>query len=60
MAPADRVPSLVDQNGYFHHEWEEGERINAKEVEVELRAQIRSALAMDMFVPRTSIRTSTG
>ena len=46
MAPADKVPSLVDQNGYFHHDWEENERINAKEVEVELRAQIERALAM--------------
>jgi chitin disaccharide deacetylase len=46
VAPADKVPSLVDQNGYFHHEWEEGEHINAKEVEVELRAQIERALAM--------------
>jgi hypothetical protein len=32
VAPADKVPSLVDQNGYFHHEWKEGEHINAKEV----------------------------
>jgi chitin disaccharide deacetylase len=21
VAPADKVPSLVDQNGYFHHDW---------------------------------------
>src|SRR6266446_557849 len=46
VAPADKVPSLVDQNGYFHHDWEENEHINAKEVEVELRAQIERALAM--------------
>jgi predicted glycoside hydrolase/deacetylase ChbG (UPF0249 family) len=51
VAPADKVPSLVDQNGYFHHDWEKGEhiigeRINAKEVEIELRAQIERALAM--------------
>jgi predicted glycoside hydrolase/deacetylase ChbG (UPF0249 family) len=46
VAPADKVPSLVDQNGYFHHEWEKGQPINAKEVEVELRAQIERALAM--------------
>src|ERR1700721_3342727 len=46
VAPADKVPSLVDQNGYFHHEWEKGEHINPKEVEVELRAQIERALAM--------------
>jgi chitin disaccharide deacetylase len=46
VAPADKVPSLVDQNGYFHHEWKEGEHINAKEVGVELHAQIERALAM--------------
>jgi predicted glycoside hydrolase/deacetylase ChbG (UPF0249 family) len=46
VAPADKVPSLVDRNGYFHREWKEGEHINAKEVEVELRAQIERALAM--------------
>jgi hypothetical protein len=46
VAPADKVPSLVDQNGYFHHDWEENEHINAKEVEVELSAQIERALAM--------------
>jgi predicted glycoside hydrolase/deacetylase ChbG (UPF0249 family) len=46
VAPADKVPSLVDQNGYFHHDWEENEHINAKEVEIELRAQIERALAM--------------
>src|SRR5271155_120896 len=28
VAPADKVPSLVDQNGYFHHEWKEGEPID--------------------------------
>lgn len=46
VAPADKVPSPVDLNGYFHHDWEEGEHINAQEVEVELRAQIKRALAM--------------
>ena len=46
VAPADKVPSLVDQNGYFHHDWEENEHINAREVEVELRAQIERALVM--------------
>ena len=46
VASADKVPSLVDQNGYFHHEWKEGEHIDAKEVEIELRAQIERALAM--------------
>ncbi len=46
VAPADKIPSLVDENGYFHHDWEQNEPINAKEVEVELRAQIERALAM--------------
>ena len=46
VAPADKVPSLVDENGYFHHDWEHGERVNPKEVELELRAQIERALAM--------------
>jgi chitin disaccharide deacetylase len=45
-APADRVPSLVDENGYFHHDWEHNQHVNAKEVEIELRAQIERALAM--------------
>jgi chitin disaccharide deacetylase len=46
VAPADKVPSLVDRNGYFHHDWEEGVHIDAKEAEIELRAQIERALAM--------------
>jgi predicted glycoside hydrolase/deacetylase ChbG (UPF0249 family) len=46
VAPADKVPGLVDQNGYFHHDWEENKHINAKEVEIELRAQVERALAM--------------
>jgi chitin disaccharide deacetylase len=46
VAPADKVPSLVDQNGYFHHDWEKGQRVDPKEVEIELRAQIERALAM--------------
>src|ERR1700692_924861 len=45
VAPSDKVPSLVDGNGYFHHDWEPNEhiiakKINAKEVEIEIRAQI--------------------
>jgi predicted glycoside hydrolase/deacetylase ChbG (UPF0249 family) len=46
VAPTDKVPSLVDSNGYFHHDWDENEHIKANEVEVELRAQIERALAM--------------
>src|SRR5215470_3888864 len=45
-APADKVPSLLDKNGYFHHDWEQNQHVNAKEVEIELRAQIERALAM--------------
>ena len=46
VAPADKVPSLVDKNGYFYHDWEQNEHINPKDVEVELRAQIERALTM--------------
>jgi predicted glycoside hydrolase/deacetylase ChbG (UPF0249 family) len=46
VAPADKVPSLVDQNGYFHHDWQPDQRVNPKEVEIELRAQVERALAM--------------
>jgi predicted glycoside hydrolase/deacetylase ChbG (UPF0249 family) len=46
VAPADKVPSLVDENGYFHHDWDHKPHIDPKDVEVELRAQIERALAM--------------
>src|SRR5207244_8675890 len=46
VAPADKVPRLMDENEYFHHVWEQNQHINAKEVEIELRAQIERALAM--------------
>jgi hypothetical protein len=46
VASADKVPSLIDKNGYFHHDWENNQHINAKEVEIELRAQIERALAI--------------
>src|ERR1700724_83811 len=32
VAPADKVPSLVDENGYFHHDWTAGTHIEPKEV----------------------------
>jgi predicted glycoside hydrolase/deacetylase ChbG (UPF0249 family) len=48
VAPADKVSSLVDKNGYLHHDWEHNEPVNAQEVEVELRAQIERALAMGL------------
>jgi predicted glycoside hydrolase/deacetylase ChbG (UPF0249 family) len=46
VASKDKVPSLVDENGYFHHDWTPATRINPKEVELELRAQIDRAYAM--------------
>jgi predicted glycoside hydrolase/deacetylase ChbG (UPF0249 family) len=48
VAPVDKVPTLVDKAGYFHHDWEQGEHIEPKDVEVELRAQIERALAMGL------------
>jgi len=45
-APRDQVPSLVDVNGYFHHDWPAGAYIDPKDVETEIRAQIVRALAM--------------
>ena len=42
----DRVPSLVDENGYFHHDWNATTKINPKEAELELRAQIERAYAI--------------
>lgn len=46
VAAVDRVPTLIDKNGYFHHDWEEHQTIDPKEVEIELRAQVERALAM--------------
>src|SRR5581483_2967719 len=46
VAPNDKVPSLVDANGYPHHDWEAHPQINPQEVEIELRAQIERALRM--------------
>src|SRR5882672_5626496 len=46
VASKDKVPSLVDENGYFHHDWKPTTRINPKEVDLELRAQIDRAYAM--------------
>lgn len=46
VASRDKVPSLVDDNGYFHHDWSPTTRINPRDVEVELRAQIDRAYAM--------------
>jgi chitin disaccharide deacetylase len=46
VAVSDKVPSLLDQYGYFHHDWERYPDISPSEVEIELRAQIERALAM--------------
>ena len=46
VASRDRVPSLVDESGYFHHDWNAAPKINPKEVELELRAQIDRAYAI--------------
>ena len=46
VASRDKVPSLVDSNGYFHLDWSESTHIDAKEVELELRAQVDKAIAM--------------
>jgi len=46
VAPKDKVASLVDPNGYFWHDWAADRRIDLKEVELELRAQIERAYAM--------------
>ena len=46
VAAADKVPSLLDQFQYFHHDWEHIQHINPNEVEIELHAQIERALAM--------------
>ena len=45
-APRDKIPSLVDSNGYFHLNWTDVTRIDRNEVELELRAQIERALGM--------------
>jgi hypothetical protein len=46
VAPRDKVPSLVDSNGYFHLNWNETTHVDARDVELELRAQMERALAM--------------
>jgi predicted glycoside hydrolase/deacetylase ChbG (UPF0249 family) len=46
LASKDKIPSLVDENGYFRHDWTTASRIDPKEAELELRAQIDRAYAM--------------
>jgi predicted glycoside hydrolase/deacetylase ChbG (UPF0249 family) len=46
VAPAGKVPSLLDKNGYLHHDWTLETHIDPAEAEIELRAQIDRAYAM--------------
>ena len=46
VAPRDTVASLVDANGYFHHDWSPVMYIDSKDAERELRAQIDRAYTM--------------
>jgi predicted glycoside hydrolase/deacetylase ChbG (UPF0249 family) len=46
VAGPAKVPSLVDSNGYFHHDWEQHPAIDPRDVETELRAQIERAQSM--------------
>jgi chitin disaccharide deacetylase len=46
VASADKVRSLLDQNGYLHHDWTPTTHIDPHEAELELRAQIDRAYAM--------------
>jgi predicted glycoside hydrolase/deacetylase ChbG (UPF0249 family) len=48
VAPRDQVPTLVDPNGYFHHDWDQHPHIDSRDVEMELRAQVQRALAMGL------------
>jgi len=60
VASNDKVRSLVDENGYFHHDWTATTRIDRKEVELELRAQIDPRPTPWAFAPPISIPTNTG
>jgi predicted glycoside hydrolase/deacetylase ChbG (UPF0249 family) len=46
VAAKDKVPSLLDEYGYFRHDWPRDLRIDPKDAELELRAQIDRAYAM--------------
>jgi chitin disaccharide deacetylase len=46
VAPADQVPTLMDENGYLRHDWDDHPRIDPKQVEIELHAQVERALRM--------------
>src|SRR5260370_10120507 len=51
VASKDRLPSLVDVNGYFHHDWSAATKINPREVDLELRAQLDRAYSMGLRPP---------
>jgi predicted glycoside hydrolase/deacetylase ChbG (UPF0249 family) len=46
VASADKVRSLLDENGYLHHDWTPTTPIDPHEAELELRAQIDRAYNM--------------
>jgi hypothetical protein len=46
VASRDTVPSLLDGNGYLRQDWPAAVKINAQDVEREMRAQVERALAM--------------
>jgi hypothetical protein len=46
VASADQVRSLLDESGYFRHDWTPATKIDPQEAEIELRAQIDRAYAM--------------
>jgi chitin disaccharide deacetylase len=46
VAPREKVASLVDENGYFQHDWTPATHAKPKDVEQEIRAQIERAYAM--------------
>jgi predicted glycoside hydrolase/deacetylase ChbG (UPF0249 family) len=46
VASGDKVRSLLDENGYLHHDWTAATKIDPREAEMELRAQIERAYAM--------------
>jgi len=46
VASKEKVPSLLDLNGYFRQDWRDSIVIDPREAEIEIRAQIEKAHAM--------------